>query len=334
MNKRLVDGLKNSSLFKRYFSNLYSYNIKKNVPDYIDFETFFPKREIKPDVLSPFTMSKQQRLEKLLEDNPLVLYKGRVIKNLSCPKIKHSGRNNVGKITTRHRGGGHVQRLRFIDFKRSRKDIYSTVLRIEYDPTRSAHIALIQYEDGVLSYILAPLLLRPGDKVIASRYANIHPGNALPLKNIPVGSLIHNIEMRPGAGGQLIRAAGTYATVLSKDSLYATIKLKSTEIRKFPLECWATIGQVANLERHMRILGKAGVNRWLGKRPVVRGVAMNPSKHPHGGGTSKKHTKRPKCSLWGKCRDGFKTRSKKKPLGLIIRRNICGRLQKKYGVTA
>ncbi|CDU17946.1 ribosomal protein L2 [Plasmodium yoelii 17X] len=334
MNKGLIDKLKNNLLFKRYFSNLYSYNIKKNVPEYIDFETFFPKREIKPDVLSPFTMSKQQRLEKLLEDNPLVLYKGRVIKKLSCPKIKHSGRNDVGKITTRHRGGGHVQRLRFIDFKRSRKDIYSTVLRIEYDPTRSAHIALIQYEDGVLSYILAPLLLRPGDKVIASRYANIHPGNALPLKNIPIGSLIHNIEMRPGAGGQLIRAAGTYATVLSKDSLYATIKLKSTEIRKFPLECWATIGQVANLERHMRILGKAGVNRWLGKRPVVRGVAMNPSKHPHGGGTSKKHTKRPKCSLWGKCRDGFKTRSKKKPLGLIIRRNICGRLQKKYGVTA
>ncbi|VWU50380.1 mitochondrial ribosomal protein L2 precursor [Hepatocystis sp. ex Piliocolobus tephrosceles] len=331
---KLIHTIKSNIIIKRTFSNFYSPNIKRNVPQYIDFETCYPKKEIKLDVLSAFTMSKQQRLDKLLEDNPLILYKGRVIKKLSCPKIKNSGRNHFGKITTRHRGGGHAQRLRFIDFKRSRKDIYSTVLRIEYDPSRSAHIALIQYDDGVLSYILAPLLLRPGDKIIASKYANINTGNALPLRNIPVGSIIHNIEIRPGGGGKFIRAASTYATVLSKDQNYATIKLKSTEIRKFPLDCWATIGQVSNLTRHMRNLGKAGVNRWLGKRPVVRGVAMNPSKHPHGGGTSKKHTKRPKCSLWGICRDGYKTRSKKKPLGLIIRRNICGRLQKKYGVTS
>lgn len=322
------------SICSRFFSNFYSPKIKRNVPEYIDFDTCFPKREIQPEVLTAFTMAKQQRLEKLLENNPLILYKGRVIKHLSCRRIKNAGRNNVGRITTRHIGGGHAQRLRFIDFKRARKDIYGTVLRIEYDPTRSAHIALIQYEDGVLSYILAPLLLRPGDKIIASKYANINPGNCLPLKNIPTGSIIHNIEIRPGAGGQMIRAGGTYATILSKDAKFAVINLKSGEIRKFPLECWATIGQVSNLERHMRVLGKAGVSRWLGKRPVVRGVAMNPSKHPHGGGTSKKHTKRPKCSIWGKCRDGYKTRSKKKPLGLIIRRNMCGRLQKKYGVAA
>lgn len=330
--------LKAESLFfskcQRFFSNFYSPKIRRNVPEYIDFDTCFPKRQTQPEVLTAFTLAKQQRLEKLLENNPLILHRGRVIKQLSCRKIKNAGRSNVGRITTRHIGGGHVQRLRFIDFKRARKDIYATVLRIEYDPTRSAHIALVQYEDGVLSYILAPLLLRPGDKVIASKYANINPGNCLPLKNIPTGSIIHNIEIRPGAGGQMIRAGGTYATILSKDSKFADINLKSGEIRKFPLDCWATIGQVSNLEKHMRVLGKAGVSRWLGRRPVVRGVAMNPSKHPHGGGTSKKHTKRPKCSLWGKCRDGYKTRSKKKPLGLIIRRNMCGRLQKKYGVAA
>jgi len=267
------------------------------------------------------------------EGHPQETFRGRVIPALSTVKVKHSGRNDSGRITVRHRGGGAKQRLRFVDFKRGRKDIPATVLRIEHAPDRSSHVALIQYEDGVLSYILAALTLRPGDEVIASEHANVLPGNCLPLKSIPVGSLVHNIELRPGAGGQFIRAAGTYAVVLAKDKEHATIKLRSTEIRKFPLECWATIGQISNLERFMRLKGKAGVNRWLGWRPSVRGNAMNPSEHPHGGGTSAKHTKRPPVSPWGIERTGFKTRSPKKPLGLIVRRALPGKMMRKFGIS-
>ncbi|KAF8821166.1 putative LSU ribosomal protein L2P [Cardiosporidium cionae] len=258
---------------------------------------------------------------------------GKPIRALSCRRIKHSGRNTTGQLTVRHRGGGHLQRLRFIDFKRGRKNIFATVLRIEYDPVRTAHIALIQYDDGVLSYILAPHTCHPGQRVLASEEASILPGNALPLSKIPVGTIIHNIELKSGHGGQINRAAGTFATVLSKDVNYATLRLNSTEVRKFLLECWATIGQVSNVYQSARILGKAGVSRWLGRRPAVRGVAMTPDAHPHGGGTSDKHTKRPPVSPWGIHRSGYKTRSRKKPLGLIMRRKLSGREQKKFGIS-
>jgi len=322
-----------SSLVSRRFAGCYSRIIKRNRVPFVDFETGFPKQPPQPQrVLGAFTYAKQQKLEKLLEAEPLQTFKGRVIPKLSCHRVKHSGRNNWGKITTRHRGGGTRQRIRFVDFKRGRKDVPASVLRIEYSPERTSHVALIQYEDGVLSYILAPLTLRPGDQVIASENANVVPGNCLPLRSIPVGSIIHNIELRAGAGGQFIRAAGTYATVVSRDKDHATIKLCSTEIRKFPLDCWASIGQLSNLERFMRFKSKAGVNRWLGRRPSVRGNAQNPWDHPHGGGTSAKHTKRPPCTPWGILCKGFKTRSPKKPLGLIVQRNLPGKLQKKFSI--
>lgn len=326
-------GLAVGSPVWRRWAGCYSRIIKRNRVPFVDFETGFPKEPPQvQSVVGAFTLAKQQKLERLLEATPQTTFRGRVIPALSVWKVKHSGRNDVGRICTRHRGGGTRQRLRFVDFKRGRKDIPATILRIEYSPDRTAHVALIQYEDGVLSYMLAPLTLRPGDQVIASETANIVPGNCLPLRSIPVGSIVHNIELRPGAGGQFIRAAGTFATVITKDNEFATIKLRSTEIRKFPLECWASIGQLGNLERYMRFKGKAGVNRWLGRRPSVRGNAMNPSDHPHGGGTSAKHTKRPPVSPWGILRTGYKTRSPKKPLGLIVRRNLPGKVQKKYGI--
>lgn len=307
--------------------------MKRNRVPFIDFETHYPKTDTPPPaVRGAFTLAKQKKLVKLLEATPQDTFRGRVIPALSCVEVKHSGRNNSGRMTVRHRGGGHLQRLRFVDFKRGRKDVPATVLRIEHSPERSAHVALIQYEDGVLSYILAPLTLRAGDQVLASENANIVPGNSLPLRSIPAGTIIHGIEIRPGAGMAFIRAAGTYATVLSKDDTYATIKLRSTEVRKFPLECWASIGQVSNLERFMRYKGKAGVNRWLGWRPSVRGNAKNPCDHPHGGGTSAKHTKRPPVSPWGILRTGYKTRAPKKPMGLIVRRALPDKMQKKYGV--
>jgi len=324
-----------AALILRRWSGVYSRIIKRNRVPFVDFETGFPKTELPAQtVVGAFTLAKQQKLERLLAATPQDTFRGRVIPRLSTQRIKHSGRNDSGRITTRHRGGGTKQRLRFVDFKRGRKDIPATVLRVEYSPDRTAHVALIQYEDGVLSYILAPLTLRPGDKVLASENANIVPGNCLPFRSIPVGSIVHNVELRPGAGGQFIRAAGTYASIISKDSQYATLKLRSTEIRKFPLECWASIGQLSNLERFQRSKQKAGVNRWLGRRPSVRGNAMNPGDHPHGGGTSAKHTKRPPVSPWGILRTGFKTRSPKKPLGLIVRRNLPGKAQKKYGIAA
>ena|ERR1719284_361776 len=324
-----------SAVGSRRWAGNYSRMIKRNRVPFVDFETGFPKKAPEQaSVLGAFTIAKQQKLEKLLEATPQTTFRGRVIPALSCHRVKHGGRNDTGRITIRHRGGGTRQRLRFVDMKRGRKDVPATVLRIEYSPDRTAHVALVQYEDGVLSYILAPLTVRPGDQVIASETANIIPGNSLPLRSIPVGSIVHGIELRPGAGAQFIRAAGTFATILSKDDEYATIKLRSTEIRKFPLDCWACIGQLSNLERFMRIKGKAGVNRWLGWRPSVRGNAQNPSDHPHGGGTSAKHTKRPPVSPWGILTNGFKTRSTRKPLGLIVRRNLPGKIQKKYGIAA
>mmetsp|Transcript_89536 Transcript_89536/g.204660 ORF Transcript_89536/g.204660 Transcript_89536/m.204660 type:complete len:343 (+) Transcript_89536:28-1056(+) len=314
------------------YSGRYSPIIKRTRVPFVDFETMAPKATDKPIVTTAFTKSKQQKLNTLLQDNPIVKFQGRVISELSCIRLSHGGRNIDGRVTTRHRMGGHKQRLRFIDFKRGRKDIYATVLRIEHAADRSSHIALIQYDDGVLSYILCPLTMRPGDRVIASENANVMPGNCLPLSKIPVGSIIHNIELRAGAGGQIQRAAGTYAAVVAKDDRYATIKLKSTELRKFPLENWATIGQLSNLERFLRIKGKAGVNRWLGWRPEVGGNAMNPNMHPHGGGSSHRGPRRNPVSRWGVHSKNYKTRAPGKPLGLILRRRLCGRLQRKFGI--
>lgn len=322
-----------SSFLARRWSGSYSPIIKRNRVPFVDFETGYPKKDTgMKSVISAFTLAKQQKLDRLLEATPQVTFRGRVVPQLSIFRVRHAGRNNVGRVTTRHRMGGTCQRLRFVDFKRGRKDVPATVLRIEYSPDRTAHVALIQYEDGVLSYILAPLTLRPGDEVIASENANIIPGNCLPLKSIPIGSIVHNIELRPGAGGQFIRAAGTFATIITKDKEHATIKLRSTELRKFPLDCWASIGQLSHLERFMRSKQKAGKNRWLGWRPSVRGNAQNPSTHPHGGGTSANHTKRCPVSPWGIQRTGYKTRSPHKPLGLIVRRALPGKMQKKFGV--
>lgn len=330
-SRLLAEGWHASLLLPRRWAGCYSRIIKRNRVPFIDFETGFPKAEPPPQTVQrAFTLAKQTKLQRLLEATPQVTFKGRVIPRLSVWKVKHGGRNDGGRVCTRHRGGGTRQRLRFVDFKRGRKDIPATVLRIEHSPDRTVHVALIQYEDGVLSYILAPLTLRPGDTVIASETANLIPGNCLPLRSIPTGSIIHNVELRPGAGGQFIRAAGTFATVIAKDKEYSTLKLRSTEIRKFPLDCWATIGQLGNLERFTRFKGKAGVNRWLGKRPSVRGNAMNPSDHPHGGGTSAKHTKRPPVTPWGIPCIGYKTRSPKKPLGLIVRRTLPGKIRKRF----
>lgn len=252
---------------KRYFSQAYC-NLKRVIPPLIDFETGFPKTNIAPPkVIDAFTIDKQKMLLKsygLREST----FKGRVISQLSVKRVKFAGRNIYGRLAKRHRGGGVAQRVRLLDFKRQRKDIYCTVLRVEYDPTRSAHSALVQYDDGVLSYILSPAGIRPGMRLLSSLHAEIKPGNSLPLHKIPAGSIVHNLEIRPGAGGQIARAAGTFATIISKDDQFATLKLSSTEIRKFPLgmkmnnlECWATIGQVSNVLHGQRIIGKAGRNR-------------------------------------------------------------------------
>ena len=240
------------------------------------------------------------------------LYKGKPEKTLTVGIKRSSGRDNQGHVTSRHRGGGHKRSYRMIDFKRNKFDMEATVERIEYDPNRSSHIALIKYEDGTLAYILAPQRLAAGDKIISSANADIKPGNTLPLKNIPVGTILHNVEMKPGKGAQIARAAGSYVQLTGKDSGYALIRLRSGEVRKVPAECLATVGAVSNQDHQNQKIGKAGRNRWLGKRPHVRGVAMNPIDHPHGGGEGKTSGGRHPVSPWGKPTKGKRTRSKKK----------------------
>ncbi|MEE2761806.1 MAG: 50S ribosomal protein L2 [Pseudomonadota bacterium] len=230
------------------------------------------------------------------------------------------GRNNKGRITARRRGGGHKRRYRKIDFKRCKFDIPAIVERIEYDPNRSAFIALLKYEDGELSYIIAPQRLAPGDTVIAGERVDIRPGNALPMANIPVGTIIHNVELKVGGGAQIARSAGTYVQLIGKDQGYAQLRLASGEIRMIRAECMATIGAVSNPDQANIKLGKAGRNRWLGKRPAVRGVAMNPVDHPHGGGEGKSSGGRHPVSPWGKPTKGKRTRSNKKTDRLIMRR--------------
>ena len=228
------------------------------------------------------------------------LHKGKPIKALTEGLRKKGGRNNTGRITARRIGGGHKRRYRMIDFKRTKFDIVGTVERLEYDPNRTAFIALVRYSDDELAYILAPQRLAVGDKIIAAERVDIKPGNAAPLKNIPVGTIIHNVELKAGKGGQVARSAGAYVQLVGKDQGYAQLKLSSGEVRLVRGECMATIGAVSNQDHQNINLGKAGRNRWLGKRPSVRGVAMNPIDHPHGGGEGRTSGGRHPVTPWGK----------------------------------
>jgi len=248
------------------------------------------------------------------------LWKGDPVKALTEGLNKSGGRNNAGRITARRRGGGHKRRYRMIDFKRRKFDAPAKVLRLEYDPNRTAFIALIEYEDGEVSYILAPQRLEAGDTVVSGASADIKPGNALPLSSIPAGTIVHNVEMKPGKGGQIARSAGTYVQLVGRDAGHALLRLGSGEVRMVRAECMATIGAVSNPDQANIKLGKAGRSRWLGRRPSVRGVAMNPVDHPHGGGEGRTSGGRHPVTPWGRPTKGAKTRHNKKTDRLIVRR--------------
>jgi large subunit ribosomal protein L2 len=248
------------------------------------------------------------------------LWKGKPVRELTEGIASRGGRNNLGRVTMRRRGGGHKRRYRIVDFKRRKFDVSATVERLEYDPNRSAFIALIKYDDGEIAYILAPQRVKAGDTVISGERVDIKPGNALPMENIPVGTIIHNIEMRPGKGGQIARSAGTYAQLIGKDAGFAQLRLGSGELRMVPARCMATIGAVSNPDQKNINIGKAGRNRWLGVRPSVRGVAMNPVDHPHGGGEGRTSGGRHPVTPWGKPTKGKKTRGKKPSDKYIMRR--------------
>ena len=248
------------------------------------------------------------------------LHKGKPVKALTEGIGKKGGRNNAGRITARRIGGGHKRRYRIVDFKRRKFDVPGVVERIEHDPNRTAFIALVRYEDGEMNYILAPQRLGVGDQVIASERADIKPGNAMPLAAVPVGTIVHNVELKPGRGGQIARSAGTYVQLVGRDAGYALLRLKSGEVRMVRAECMATIGAVSNPDQQNIKLGKAGRKRWLGKRPQVRGVAMNPVDHPHGGGEGRTSGGRHPVTPWGKPTKGKRTRSNKKTDRLIVRR--------------
>jgi large subunit ribosomal protein L2 len=248
------------------------------------------------------------------------LHKGKPHAPLLDVKLKNGGRNNAGRITTRHQGGGHKQHYRIIDFRRDKTGVPAKVERIEYDPNRSAHIALLLYADGERRYILAPKGVQAGAEIHTGSDAPIKPGNAMPMRNIPVGSLVHNIEMKPGKGGQLARSAGSSAQLVARTGEHATLRLRSGEMRKVLSDCIATIGEVGNVEHSLRSLGKAGASRWRGKRPTVRGVAMNPVDHPHGGGEGRTSGGRHPVSPWGTPTKGYRTRSNKRTDNMIVRR--------------
>jgi len=241
-------------------------------------------------------------------------------KRLTKGLTRTGGRNNEGHQTVRFRGGGHKRRYRTIDFRRDKRGVPARVAAIEYDPNRSARIALLHYADGEKRYILAPAGLEVGKKVIAAEKADIVPGNALPLKSIPLGSEIHNIELKPGAGGQIVRAAGTSAQLMAKEGKYATVRLPSGEMRMVLINCWATVGQVGNSDHGNVAVGKAGRTRWLGRRPHVRGTAMNPIDHPHGGGEGRTKGGRHPVSPWGQPTKGYKTRKNKRTDRFIVKR--------------
>ncbi len=248
------------------------------------------------------------------------LWKGKPVKALTVGLTKTGGRNNTGQITSRHIGGRHKRKYRMVDFKRCKLNMEAIVERIEYDPNRTAFIALIKYTDGELSYILAPQRLAAGDKVISAEKADIKPGNSMPLKNIPVGTIVHNVELKPGKGGQLARSAGAYVQIVGRDSGYAQIKLSSGELRMVRGDCLATIGAVSNTDHSNINLGKAGRKRWLGRRSSVRGVVMNPVDHPHGGGEGKSSGGRHPVTPWGKPTKGARTRKNKATDKYILRR--------------
>ena len=248
------------------------------------------------------------------------LYKGEPHKALVEKKSKNGGRNNNGRITVRHIGGGHKQRYRVIDFKRDKDGIEAKVERIEYDPNRTANIALLVYKDGERRYIIAPKGLQAGDAVSSGTHAPIKTGNTLPIRNIPVGSQIHCIEMKPGKGAQIARSAGAVVQLVAREGIYATLRLRSGEMRKIHIDCKATIGEVGNSEHSLSSLGKAGATRWRGVRPTVRGVAMNPVDHPHGGGEGRTSGGRHPVSPWGVPTKGYKTRSNKRTDKMIVRR--------------
>jgi large subunit ribosomal protein L2 len=253
------------------------------------------------------------------------LWKGKPVKALTEGKIGTGGRNNHGRITSRFIGGGHKQSYRFVDFKRRKYDVPARVERLEYDPNRSAFIALVKYQDGELSYILAPQRLRTGDSVVSGARVDIKPGNAMPLATIPVGTIVHNVEMKVGAGGKIARAAGTYAQLVGKDAGWAQIKLGSGELRMVRAECMASIGAVSNPDNMNQKIGKAGRTRWLGKRPHNRGVVMYPVDHPLGGGEGRSSGGRHPVSPWGQPAKGYKTRANKRTDGMIIRRRNKGK---------
>ncbi|HFD11240.1 MAG TPA: 50S ribosomal protein L2 [Crenotrichaceae bacterium] len=247
------------------------------------------------------------------------LYKGAPYKPLTAKKSNTGGRNNTGRITTRHIGGGHKQKYRNVDFKRDKDSIPAIIERIEYDPNRTAHLALLKYNDGERRYILAVKGMVAGDQVLSGSQSPIKIGNCLPLHNIPLGTVIHCIEMKPNKGAQLARSAGSSAQLLAKDGVYATLRLRSGEMRKIHLDCKATIGEVGNSEHNLSTIGKAGAARWRGVRPTVRGVAMNPVDHPHGGGEGRTSGGRHPVSPWGQPTKGFKTRKNKSTNRLIVR---------------
>ncbi|MEW6163996.1 MAG: 50S ribosomal protein L2 [Pseudomonadota bacterium] len=251
--------------------------------------------------------------------NP-ALHKGRPVDALTEKKSNTAGRNNHGHITTRHKGGGHKQHYRIIDFKRNKDGVVAKVERLEYDPNRSANIALLCYADGERRYIIAPKGIEIGQEVLSGSEAPIKPGNALPIRNIPVGSTIHCIEIMPGKGAQLARAAGTSVQLLAREGTYAQVRLRSGEIRRIHVDCRATIGEVGNEENNLRKIGKAGANRWRGIRPTVRGVAMNPIDHPHGGGEGRTGEGRVPVSPWGQPTKGYRTRSNKRTDNMIVQR--------------
>ena len=248
------------------------------------------------------------------------IHKGRPLSSLTVKKNKTGGRNNAGRITTRHIGGGHKQHYRIIDFKRNKDNIPAKVERIESDPNRSAFIALLLYADGERRYIISPKGLKPGDEVLSGEKATVSTGNTLKLKDIPVGTVLHCIELKPLKGAQLARSAGTYVQFIAKEGQYASLRLKSGEVRKVLIDCKATIGEVSNQEHSLRSFGKAGAKRWLGIRPTVRGVAMNPIDHPHGGGEGKTSGGRHPVSPWGVPTKGYRTRNNKRTDSLILRR--------------
>jgi len=248
------------------------------------------------------------------------LYKGAPFKPLLSAQSKTGGRNNAGRITSRHRGGGHKQHYRLIDFRRDKDNVPATVERLEYDPNRTANIALLLYSDGERRYIIAPRGVSAGDELRSGSSAPIRPGNAMQLRNIPVGSVIHCVELKPGKGAQMVRSAGSSAQLVAREGNYATIRLRSGEMRRVLVDCRATLGEVGNGEHNLRSLGKAGAKRWRGVRPTVRGVAMNPVDHPHGGGEGKTSGGRHPVSPWGVPTKGYKTRKNKRTDKLIVRR--------------